>query len=897
MPFVDHPPSNSSIPPHGRRVALVIGNGSYHPNAPNLRNPANDARLITDKLTEAGFSDVTSIVDVDYQAMGRVLRDFADKADPAEMAVIYFAGHGIDFDGQNHVIPVGAVLRHAREVAYQTITLSELLHSVDGAVKLRLVILDACRDNPFRTGMLGLAANRSIGRGLAKIEPTANVLVAYAAKAGTTASDGQGDNSPFAMALARRLIEPGLELGFMFRHVRDDVLAATNPRQEPFLSGSLSAEPIYFIPPRPEIDAPPEVLVHLAKAEASSTSAVHPDIFISYASADRSVASEMASGLEADGYRVWWDTKLLGGQSFRMEIEQQLDEARAVIVIWTSNSIASEWVEAEAGRARTARKLVPTLAPNLDIKTIPMPFGFLHTIGIGDLSAIKASLGLMGVYPKQVDDDGSDHVVWRSIKDSTDPVDFEEFCIRFPWSLLVPNAELRSRRLLSNCSIETLAFIKSEFPASSRMPTILERLTALRWQKLSDSRSPEQLRGFLIEHPKASNAQVARARLAEVLWEGLQEVGGPDEWAAFVKEFSDLPEAKHALSEIAEAKENSRHYEANWQQVELDDTLAAYERFLAAWTGGHHFEAAQQRLAALQLKECHVQIVHVISKHISQKQGRAAVKQRVVEDRYRAEGRVQVRKGTGDNDKLVWMKPGESFRDLDNGPELVLIKPGKFWMGSKDGEGHDDERPRHEVTFLKPLLVGKYPVTFAEWDAAVAVGGVQHKPDAQTWGRGKRPVIDVSWEDAKAFAAWISKSTGKAYRLLTEAEWEYCCRAGTMTAYSTGDSITNAQAQLSEGNFATAMQTVKVGKFPANPFGLFDMHGNVFEWCEDIWHHDYKGAPADGTSKMQSSDESRRVVRGGSWINTPRGLRSAYRNRGSTDVRGSSLGFRLARTL
>lgn len=242
------------------------------------------------------------------------------------------------------------------------------------------------------------------------------------------------------------------------------------------------------------------------------------------------------------------------------------------------------------------------------------------------------------------------------------------------------------------------------------------------------------------------------------------------------------------------------------------------------------------------------------------------------------------------------LRPGESFRDLDIAPEMVVLPPGEFLMGSKDGEGDDDERPQHKVTIRQAFAVGKYPVTFAEWDAAVAQGGVSHKPRDQGWGRGRRPVIDVSWDDAQAYVKWLAQKTAQPYRLLSEAEWEYACRAGTETADSFGDSITKAQAAFWERGLDSAGKTVEVGSFPANRFGLHDMHGNVWEWCQDCWNDNYRGAPSDG-SAWTASDRSRRVLRGGSWLDFAQDLRAANRDRNYPDDRVSYLGFRLARTL
>ncbi len=184
-------------------------------------------------------------------------------------------------------------------------------------------------------------------------------------------------------------------------------------------------------------------------------------------------------------------------------------------------------------------------------------------------------------------------------------------------------------------------------------------------------------------------------------------------------------------------------------------------------------------------------------------------------------------------------------------------------------------------------------MTFDEWDMCAADGGCDnYRPDDARWGRGWRPVINVSWSDAKVYVAWLSQETGKAYRLLSEAEWEYAARAGTRTRFSFGDDISEKDA-----NFLGGLgKTWQVGAYPANPWKLHDMHGNVWEWVEDCWNESYDGAPSDG-SAWTSGDCSTRVLRGGSWSNYPRLLRSAYRNWNSADNRDYDYGFRVARTL
>ena len=253
------------------------------------------------------------------------------------------------------------------------------------------------------------------------------------------------------------------------------------------------------------------------------------------------------------------------------------------------------------------------------------------------------------------------------------------------------------------------------------------------------------------------------------------------------------------------------------------------------------------------------------------------------------------------------VNPGEVFRDAlkggGEGPAMVVLPTGRFWMGSpatEKGRDDDDEGPVHAVTISRRIAMGQYPVTFEDYDRFVAATDAE-RPDDLGWGRGRRPVINVSWEDAKAYAAWLSEQTGKRYRLPSDSEWEYAARAGTRTGYSWGDGINCGQARYGRrtgGECSNSWDgTVPVGSFAPNGFGLYDMHGNVWEWVEDVWHENYEGAPTDGSAWTSGGDSSRAVVRGGSWVNGPRGLRSASRVWSGPSDRDVNLGFRLVQDL
>jgi uncharacterized caspase-like protein len=199
-------------------------------------------------LRKVGFADVTLAEDLDNQGFNAALAKFADTAAGADWAVIYYAGHGIEIGGTNYLIPVDAKLDSDRDVVFQAMPLDRVMAATEDARGLRLIILDACRDNPFSASMKRRDASRAVTRGLSRVEPGGGTLVVYAAKAGEVASDGGGDNSPFVTALANNLLKPNIEVGKLFRLVRDDVLKVTDSRQEPFVYGSLPGKDFIFHP-------------------------------------------------------------------------------------------------------------------------------------------------------------------------------------------------------------------------------------------------------------------------------------------------------------------------------------------------------------------------------------------------------------------------------------------------------------------------------------------------------------------------------------------------------------------------------------------------------------------------------------------------------------------------
>ncbi len=233
-----------------KRVALLIGNGAYS-NAPPLPNPAHDAAAIADKLRAAGFDVVDSKIDLGVAAMRRALRDFSDQARDADVAIVFYAGHGMEMNGINYMVPIDAKIMRDVDVEDEAISLDRVVRTIEGAKRLQLVILDSCRDNPFVRSMRRTIATRSLRSGHADIDEKAlpsNTLIAYAQKAGATAEDGAGFNSPYTTGLLKHLLTPGLDVELALRRVRDEVLRSTANRQEPYKYGSLGGAELPLVP-------------------------------------------------------------------------------------------------------------------------------------------------------------------------------------------------------------------------------------------------------------------------------------------------------------------------------------------------------------------------------------------------------------------------------------------------------------------------------------------------------------------------------------------------------------------------------------------------------------------------------------------------------------------------
>jgi uncharacterized caspase-like protein len=364
---------------------------SKYQQVPRLANPARDADAVAALFKQAGFDTINNQRDLGIVELRRVIREFSETSRDADIAVVYYAGHGIEVDGTNYLVPADAKLVSDFDIEDETVSLDRVLKALEGTKRLRLVILDACRDNPFANTMKRSLASRSVGRGLAKIEPAmSDTLIAFAAKAGAVASDGDGANSPFAMALVKHIAEPGLDLRLAFGRVRDDVLKSTGNRQEPFVYGSLGGQTMSLVPPAakpadPETEARVdyELAAQVGTKEAwDSFLASHPNGL--YANLARAQTSKLAAAQESrtkadDARRDAEEQAALKAVELRKQLEEQsqrqtaeakqklseqakkdLDEARRQVAEQAKKELdeAKRQVELAQQQAETARQQV-----------------------------------------------------------------------------------------------------------------------------------------------------------------------------------------------------------------------------------------------------------------------------------------------------------------------------------------------------------------------------------------------------------------------------------------------------------------------------------------------------------------------------------------------------------
>lgn len=561
------------------------------------------------------------------------------------------------------------------------------------------------------------------------------------------------------------------------------------------------------------------------------------DIFVSFAKEDRERARLLAGALGDRGWSVSWDRTTATGEAFDEGLAAALEDARCVIVLWSRAAAASRRVRAEAEAGLNRGVLVPVL-----IEAVQPPPGFRRIDAAGlvgwDGDPAHPDFGQLV--------EAVSELLERPAPGKAAPDGIREDESREPEQSESDGAARRRLWIAAATLLLAVAGIWGGYQYALHV---------------AELRTRKELRQVALEQERRKAAREAR-RKAEAETRRAEE------------------EAKRKAEEDARrrAEEEARRRAAEAQQERVQEAQRLLAELGHAPGPADGKEGPATKRAIMHFKR---------STGLSGGPVIDEVLLIVLRDAVQARTRQTAGRPA----------PAKPFRDCPACPEMVVVPVGRFVMGSPDTENDrdDDEGPQHRVTIARPFAVGKYEVTFDEWDTCVAGGGCGgYRPPDHGWGRGRQPVINVSWEDATAYVAWLREKTGKPYRLLSEAEWEYAARAGSTTRYWWGDDIgwDNANCRGCSSPW-DGKQTAPAGSFRPNGFGLYDTAGNVWEWVEDCWREHYEEAPTDGRA-WTARNCNRRVHRGGSWGNVPGGLRSALRGWSYMNQRNGHIGFRIA---
>ncbi|MEK0084121.1 SUMF1/EgtB/PvdO family nonheme iron enzyme [Benzoatithermus flavus] len=839
----------------GKRVALVVGIGRYD-HASELVNPRKDAEAIAGALRGLGFS-VDIALDLDNRGLVSALRAFGVKAAEADVAVVYYAGHGVQVDGINYLVPSDAKLERVRDLLYEAVPLQLFLGEIAQARKLGLMMLDACRDNPFVDRLvhsMGAARTNQIGTGLARIDDTpSGTLVAMATRANTVAEDGQGEHSPYAEALLDELQVPGLELGLFFRRVRDRVLEATHGRQEPYTYGSLGAAPFYFNPKPPNRDpvvaaaVPLTVLDNAGPASLAIPAPTDPD-------GDRLVVQ--VAGLPRGGSVLVGDRTVLIGDYLTVEQLRSASFRPDGSLRGDAGTFAYVVIDGQGGSARgsVAVAIAPSNRPPDAIVELQM----------------RAVVNRVPM-PPPTDPDGDP----LTIRVRRVP---EHGTVRLAGGPLSPGDRIDPGRL------DRLTFDPGDAAIGSSEQLVLVT---------DDGKGGEAVTTITITVTVGGEAlPMATAEAPAARTQTPPPAAGPAEAASAVAEAVSGPPAPSDMvleplagTFVALVDANLRSAPSSSAGRAGRVAKGAELTALGKVKDSNWFYVAPAR------GEPAFILGDLIAARPKGEPAPAATGEKMPADEKAAmveppEPAKPLARTNGD---------GASFQDCPECPVLVRIPAGRFVMGGTSGDR--SERPPHQVTITKPFALGKYEVTVAQWRACVEDGGCPAMPRMQD-PTDTTPVHNVHWQDAMAYVGWLQKKTGHRYRLPSEAEWEYAARAGTSSRYWWGEKIDGTKVACKDcgSTLFERLRPPAVDAQPPNAFGLSGMSGGVAEWVADCWFDSYRGAPADGSTR-EASGCRERVLRGGSWRDDPAYLGTTTRNFYDADVRYIANGFRVARDL
>jgi formylglycine-generating enzyme required for sulfatase activity len=850
------------------RVALVIGNSAYQ-HADELPNPRNDATAIAEALRDADFK-VLLKTDLDQLGMQHALRDFGLEAEGADVAVVYYAGHGVQVAGENYLLPVDASLERERDLLYEALPLNLVMGEVAQAQKLGLVIIDACRDNPLAEQLrrvLGPIRSRLVGDGLARMDNLpSNTMVAFATRPGDVAVDGSGAHSPYTEALLKHIDEPGLELNLLFRKVRDTVLEETAYRQEPRTYDALGAEPFYFVPPKP--NRRPE-LPRLAPLQVLDDAGPTPVGIGQPMDPDGDPLTVEVSGLPIKGSIKVADRELAIGDTLTVAELSSVTYSPMRGAVGEAGSF-SFLIRDDHGATTIGRVPVtvdranqPPVIESQSVLTLPAiplnikppvdPEGDPLTITIAEVPergvikdgdrAVKAG--------DQMTPDALAHLVLEPSAEGA----FGSFSYRATDPQGASVTSTLQINLPGLAEIETDRVTPTPAPTVPTPPPAPPVAVAAPEPAPTPALTPAPSQQAAIEPPTTErHLPPPQGAQPPPPSPEVQAITGDYE-AVRASNIRRGPSAETERVTTVEAGSTLRVVGLSegreWYQVETPD-------------GTRGFIYGQ----LIRPKPEPAPIIQSAPPPEPPKVQEAAL-------------------------PAARISAGE-IKDCEFCPEMVKIPAGSFVMGSTSG--HWSEKPALRVTIAKPFALGKYEVTVGQWQSCVDAGACPSMPHMQGVTPNS-PVHNISWNEVQGYLKWLRQVTGDPYRLPSEAEWEYAARAGTKTRYWWGETIGTNNADCDGcGDKWNRKTPTPVGSYAPNPFGLYDMSGGVMEWVADCWYPDHQGAPTDGSART-TGDCSQRVLRGGSWRHDESYSTVTSRLSYDASVRYYTNGVRIARDL
>ena len=882
------------------RVALVIGNAAYEHTTP-LRNPLNDARDVARALEGLGF-EVIEGLDLDQSAFGSKLREFAQAARGAEVTLFFYAGHGLQVEGENYLVPTDAKLAEEVDLRLEAFELAAFLRQMRGGTNL--VFLDACRDNPLAQTLarsMGPTRSSAIGRGLGRVESASGTLIAYATQPGNVADDGEGRNSPFTGALLAHIATPGLSVNDLLTSVTDAVVTGTDGRQQPWTHSSLRKS-FYF------------------KPVASPAPASPDDARETYAAAER-IGTIAAFQAVVDGFPGSAQAAQARGRIARLEATKAPTEVE--LLFWESVKDSRHSADIQAYLDQYPDGAYAVLARNRLRRLEGVSAESEPSAPTTDASPAPSSMSARVEAEREF---------WALVKESEDPSDLETYLKYYPEGVYASLVRIRLRQLQRERPVAQAAASPTAVPSPVAAPdasaAVASPVPAPTPEAVESSLGLKRSERRQIQHGLASMGFALGAtdglfgKRTRLAIRGYQKERGLAETG-----YLNGEQAKTLLGVSEEAKR--RADDAAFAQATSSDTREAYREYLRGFPRGRHASEARERELALQADAAQAMEESRRARAEREAEARRDAERRADDAAFaraklvgtsesygkylklfpggRHEGEARehesaLRAQLETRERRTELAPGHRFRDCAQCPEMVVIPAGSYTLHNLSGM---EETYQGRVTFANPLAVGVYEITFAQWDTCHGAGGCSHNPGDEGWGRDNRPVINVSWEDAQEYVRWLSNETGEAYRLLSEFEWEYATRAGTRTHYHWGNAVGRNRANCAAcGSQWDNARTSSVGSFSANAYGLRDVHGNVKEWVEDcrstqLYSYGPAPGPMDGSPRLlrHGGDCSKRIVRGGSWNSIPMNIRSAKRASASLDTRHADIGFRVARTL